>query len=103
MEFCQKCGSMILIEKDKANCVNCGFKPKKKPKIESSEKMNVKESVAVIKEGQDDNTNPVVEMICQKCKNKKAYFWVLQTRASDEAETKFYKCTKCAHTWRVYK
>lgn len=102
MEFCQKCGSMILIEKDKASCVNCGYKPKKKPKIEVSEKIKTKKSIAVIKEG-EDNTNPVVDITCQKCKNKKAYFWVLQTRAADEAETKFYKCTKCSHTWRVYK
>ena len=102
MEFCPKCGSMILVDKNKAACVNCAYRPKKKPKIETSEKINTKEMVAVIKEG-EDNINPIIDISCQKCKNKKAYFWVLQTRASDEAETKFFRCTKCAHTWRVYK
>jgi len=102
MEFCQKCGSMILIEKNKAICANCGYKLKKKPKIEASERIEKKESVAVIKEGQD-NPYPIIEIICPKCKNKKAYFWTLQTRAADESETKFYKCTKCSHTWRIYK
>ncbi len=102
MEFCAKCGSMILVDKDKAECANCGYRPKKKPKIESSEKISNKESVAVIREGQD-NTYPIVDITCKKCKNKKAYFWTSQTRAADEDETKFYKCTKCNHSWRVYK
>lgn len=102
MEFCQKCGSMILVTKNKAVCANCGYKLKKKPKIEASEKITKKDSIAVVKEDQDI-TSPVVEIVCPKCKNKKAYFWTNQTRAADESETKFYKCTKCKHTWRVYR
>lgn len=102
MEFCQKCGSMILVQNNKAACVNCNYRPKKKPKIEVSEKIDKKETVAVIKEG-EDRTDPVVDIVCQKCRNKKAYFWTSQTRSADESETKFYKCTKCSHTWRVYK
>ena len=39
---------------------------------------------------------------CKKCNNTKCYFWTVQTRAGDEAETKFFKCTKCGHTWREY-
>ena len=102
MEFCEKCGSPILIKEGKASCVSCGYKMKKKPKIESSEKIRKIETIAVIKEGQDE-INPIVEISCLKCKHKKAYFWTMQTRASDESETKFYKCIKCRHTWRVYK
>ena len=102
MEFCQKCGSVVLADKSGAICMNCGHKSKKRPKIESSEKLNVGESVAVVR-GDQDNTNPIVEITCPKCKNKKAYFWTLQTRAADESETKFYKCVKCNHTWRVYR
>jgi transcription factor S len=79
-------------------------KPGSKKKIVIAEKVKKHNSVAVIDDKQS-NTNPVVEMKCPKCKNKKAYFWVTQTRASDESETKFYKCTnsKCSHTWRVYR
>ena len=102
MEFCEKCGSPILIKEGKAACVNCGYKPKKKPKIQSSEKIEKKGSIAVVKEGQDE-INPIIEIKCPECKNPKAYFWTMQTRASDESETKFYKCTKCRYTWRVYR
>ena len=102
MEFCEKCNGLIIVQGDKAQCANCGYKPKKRVKIESSEKIESRESVAVINE-KAENVYPEVEMTCPKCKHKKAYFWTTQTRASDEAETKFYKCTKCNHTWRKYR
>lgn len=101
MEFCEKCGSVIMVAGDKAACANCGYKPKKKVKITTSEKIDEKENVAVVKG--DDEVHPIVEMKCPKCKNKKSYFWTQQTRSSDESETKFFKCTDCKHTWRVYK
>ena len=102
MEFCEKCKAIIIVQDDKAICPGCGHKPKKKPKIEASENIEKKDSVAVIKEG-DDNTYPIVQIQCPKCDSKKAYFWTTQTRSSDESETKFYKCVKCQHTWRVYR
>ncbi len=102
MEFCEKCGGMIRVEVGKAACVSCGKKLAKKPKIEASEKIENKETIAVINE-EASNTYPIVEMECPKCKNKKSYFWTLQTRAGDESETKFYKCTKCKYTWRKYR
>jgi len=102
MEFCEKCGGIIKVEENKAACAACGHKLSKKPKIEISEKPNYKDTIEVIREDAS-NVHPVIEIECPKCKNRKAYFWTLQTRAGDESETKFYKCTKCAHTWRKYR
>ncbi len=102
MEFCEKCGSVITITDNRVACANCDHRPKKKPKIEASEKIEKHETVAVINE-EEDNTYPVVQIDCPSCKNNKAYFWTIQTRAADESETKFYKCLKCKHTWRKYR
>ncbi|MBU0761210.1 MAG: transcription factor S [Nanoarchaeota archaeon] len=102
MEFCEKCGSVILVKDGKAVCAGCGHKQKKKPKIKASEKIEKPDAVAVVNADQDD-IHPQVDMKCSKCKNKKAYSWAMQTRAGDESETKFYKCVKCKHTWRVYR
>lgn len=93
---------MIMLTEGKAICGRCGHKSKKKVKIESSEKINKRETIAVVNEA-ETNTYPEVQITCPKCKNKKAYFWTTQTRSADESETKFYKCTKCTHTWRVYR
>ncbi len=101
MDFCNKCQGLIIMKDGKTFCASCGHKSDKKLKIKTSEKVENTEKIAVIKK--DDNINPIVDIKCSKCKNKKAYFWTMQTRSSDESETKFYKCTKCENSWRVYR
>lgn len=105
MEFCPKCGGLILVDdKKKAGCSKCSYKPKGRIKIQASEKVNKAVEVAVVDE-KKSSTHPIVKIKCKssKCKNDKCYFWTLQTRSSDESETKFYKCVKCDHTWREYR
>jgi DNA-directed RNA polymerase subunit M len=98
MEFCPKCGSLLTGK----NCARCDYKSDKEIKLESSQKIFTKKEIAVVNEGENE-VHPIVEKICTKCKNPEAYFWTKQTRAGDEAETRFFKCTKCKHTWREYR
>ncbi len=98
MEFCPKCGSVIIGK----NCARCDYKAEQEIKLETSQKIVVKKEVVVVNEDENE-VNPVVEMTCEKCKNPEAYFWTKQTRAGDEAETRFFKCTKCRHVWREYR
>lgn len=101
MEFCPKCGCVIVADKKNSACPRCGYKPKSTVKLESSEKINAKPEIGVIND-KDDDTFPVTNATCPKCSHKEAYFWSSQTRAGDEAETRFFRCTKCRHTWREY-
>lgn len=102
MEFCPKCGSVLEEKRKNFGCVRCNYTSKSKVKIESNEKIAEAKEVGVVKEKEID-VFPVVSWSCPKCKNKEAYFWTSQTRAADEAETRFFKCTKCKHTIREYK
>jgi len=103
MEFCSKCGAIILItDRKKAVCAKCGHRPKGRVKIQISEKIEKTKKIPVIDE-KKFSTYPKVKIKCIKCSHDEAYFWTLQTRSSDESETKFYKCLKCEHTWRVYR
>jgi DNA-directed RNA polymerase subunit M len=100
MEFCPKCGA-ILVQKRKNNgCPRCSYSTKNKLKITTSEKINAKTEVPVI--SNKEEILPIVLEKCKKCKHEKAYFWTIQTRAGDESETKFFKCVKCGYTWRNY-
>ena len=101
MEFCPKCGSVLIEKRKKFGCVNCNYTAKGKIKIESNEKMKEKQEVGVIKD-KDTDVFPVINATCNQCGHREAYFWTAQTRAGDEAETRFFKCTKCKHTWREY-
>lgn len=102
MEFCPRCGAVLIQKRKKDGCPRCSYSAKGRIKIKTSEKIDEKKKVAVISE-KDTEVHPMVDHECKDCGNKKAYFWTMQTRASDEAETKFFKCTKCEFTWREYR
>ena len=101
MEFCPKCGAVLVQKIKNAGCPRCNYSAKGKVRIRTSEKIDEKKDVPVIME-KDSETHPTVSEECKECGNDKAFFWTVQTRASDEAETKFFKCTKCGVTRRDY-
>ena len=102
--FCPKCGS-ILVPKTKDGkkimvCVRCGYESDDTSAKISDKLIKKKRNVEVV--DKSASQYPIVDAVCPKCGNKKAYFMTMQTRASDEPETKFFKCTKCSYTWRDY-
>lgn len=101
MEFCPKCGAVLVQKRKNAGCPRCGYSSKNKVELTSSEKVEKPKELKVISK-KDTETKPIVAEKCHKCGHGKAYFWTLQTRASDESETKFFKCVKCGHTRRDY-
>ncbi len=102
MQFCPKCGSILVQKTKNFGCPRCNYSTKEKVNMKIKEKVDEKQEISVIKEKEVD-VMPTVEALCKKCGHKEAHFWTSQTRSSDEAETKFYRCKKCSHTWREYK
>jgi len=102
MQFCPKCGAILIQKTKNFGCPRCSYSTKEKVKLETKEKINEKTEIGVVKE-KDMDVLPVVEADCKKCSSKEAYFWTSQTRSGDEAETKFFRCKKCNHTWREYR
>ena len=102
MEFCPKCGAVLIQKRKNDGCIRCNYASKSKSKLKTSEKMNEKKEVAIIRE-KDVEIYPIVEGECKKCRHNKLYFWTMQTRSTDESETKFFKCVKCEFTWREYR
>jgi len=102
MEFCPKCGAVLIQKRKNDGCPRCNYTAKGATKLKISEKVNKpKNKIEVIKK--DTSTFPIINEKCKECGNEKAYFWTVQTRSGDEAETKFFKCVKCEHTWREYR
>jgi len=110
--FCPQCGGLMKpIKSSEAVtlvCTRCGYK------IEASEgdlkhyKLSVKiahsekEKTIVLGEVNTGSLPVTREVICPRCGNNEAYYWMIQTRAADEPPTRFFKCTKCGHVWREY-
>ncbi|RLF96056.1 transcription factor S [Thermococci archaeon] len=110
MEFCPKCGGVLLPKKGILYCRKCGFEKKiddnstaaiiiERKRDRGDEEGNPK-GVILIEE--EIATLPKAKVKCPKCGNTEAYWWMYQTRAGDEPTTRFYRCTRCKHTWREY-
>ncbi len=110
--FCPKNGSILMPKKDgtksvmvcreggkiTTECKVCGYKPSEN-KAEIKEAGTTMRKIEVIEKVE---THPKVRIKCPKCAHKIAYYWTQQTRGADEPETRFFRCTKCNHTWREY-
>jgi DNA-directed RNA polymerase subunit M len=102
--FCPKCGSILMPRKDKEKKVlacSCGYVDKGKESKTLREVVPAEKKIEIVGDD-EDKVLPLIEVECPTCKNMQAGYWLVQTRAGDEAETKFYKCTKCKHIWREY-
>jgi len=102
--FCPKCGSVLLPKREGSKKVlvcSCGYKGSNIENTKLTETVTKKEKEVEVIE-KEINVLPKTKVECEDCGNREAYFWTLQTRAGDEPETKFLRCTKCKHTWRDY-
>lgn len=99
--FCSRCGSMMFPSKGDWECRRCGHKKKIGEKDEEKVREKKEEKETLIIDGKLD-TLPRTKTECPSCGNPEAYWVMRQTRASDEPETRIYRCTKCAHTWREF-
>ncbi|MEM0480847.1 MAG: transcription factor S [Candidatus Aenigmatarchaeota archaeon] len=107
MLTCPKCGNLLFPKKEKGKnylvCRKCNYKTEaKKSLIVSSGIKEEKKEAIVISAKEEKESLPVTNVICPKCGNDKAFWWMQQTRSADEPPTVFYKCTKCNYTWRSY-
>jgi DNA-directed RNA polymerase subunit M len=103
VEFCPECGSLLLPKEGVLQC-RCGYTKKigeeEKEKYNLEEKPKEPREIPIIEE--ELQQMPTVKADCRECGNTVAYYWMLQTRGADEPATKFFRCTKCKHTWREY-
>jgi DNA-directed RNA polymerase subunit M len=107
MEFCDKCGAMMIPSSDEdgsrfLKCRSCGHKKKLKGKLTVSHRIEKTPRDKIVVVDDDSIPMPVTKAICPKCGNNDAYYWTVQTRRGDEGATEFYRCTECKHTWRNY-
>ena len=102
MEFCPKCGAMLLPKEGILKCNSCGYSNK----LEDSENYKLSkeieehENVKVL--GEVEDMRSTIKETCPECGHDEAYYELKQTRSADEAPTRIFTCAKCKHTWRAY-
>ena len=98
MQFCPKCG----IRLKKGTCQKCGYTESETKQDAKKKSQEQKSELTVLDENEITETLPTITIDCEKCDNREAVWWMLQTRSADEPTTQFFRCTKCNHTWRNY-
>ena len=99
MEFCPKCGTILVKKTKHFSCPKCRYVSREKIKLIASEKIENKNKINVLKKDAS-NVWPKVKETCPKCGNDEAYTHTVQMRSGDEGETIFFRCTKCSYQWR---
>ena len=106
MEFCKKCGSVMVAKEENKKtvlvCRKCNTKVKKYKPLKIQEPVEKKPQDEIIIIEKNEEVLPKTKAVCPKCGHKEAYWWLRQTRSADEAPTLFLRCTKCGHSWREY-
>jgi len=101
VNFCPKCESLLIPSPEKKTLTcSCGYSMRSKAELKLKE-VNKQETESKV-DSEGEETLAKVKEECPKCGHPEAYNWSLQTRATDEPETQFYRCLKCKHTWREY-
>jgi len=107
MQFCPKCGKLMLPKKSESGvtivCSSCGYteKGEKLEEYRVVKKAGRGENITVLEE-KTEPTLPTTRTHCPSCGHDVAYWWLRQTRAGDEPSTRFYRCVKCGKVWREY-
>ena len=102
MMFCPKCGALLKIKREKNKkyfSCSCGYTNRDIGDVQLKEEVKHDEKVIDVIDDEKEPL-PLTNAECPRCGHGKAYYWLVQTRAGDEADTKFYKCEKCKYTWR---
>jgi DNA-directed RNA polymerase subunit M len=101
--FCPNCKTLLRPSGENLICPRCEFEKPIGEKAEPTVREQLDVELKDVPVFEDMDTLPIDETVfCPKCENKGAYWHLRQTRAADEATTRFYRCTKCKHTWREY-
>ncbi len=99
--FCEKCRCLMFPKDGKLVCNKCGAEVAPGKKQQVIKHKSTEKEVAFM--GELSGTLPTTDDVeCPKCGNRSAYWVLRQTRAADEPETRIFRCTKCAHSWREY-
>ena len=103
IQFCD-CGSIMEYTEGRLKCRKCGKEKEIKKGAKAKITAHAPKKELIVLES-DKSDLPTTAKACPKCGNARAYWWLIQTRSSDEPPTQFFKCTniKCKHTWREYK
>jgi len=111
--FCPKCGGLLRAKEGSRAEFECpnprcgGFEQKAKElSKEGVSRLKIEKNRSEVEDcpvvDAIEGVMPKTAVPCPKCGHNEAYWYLRQTRKSDEPETTFLTCCKCGYKWRKY-
>ncbi|KQC03159.1 MAG: DNA-directed RNA polymerase subunit M [Methanoculleus sp. SDB] len=104
MMFCPHCKSLMVSTGGQLKCRKCGYLREMEGNDERLKKTRLRSEKVLTIVDSDEHiaTLPTTNVKCPECGHNTAEWWLRQLRSADESEVRFFRCTKCRHTWREY-
>jgi DNA-directed RNA polymerase subunit M len=101
--FCERCGKLLKNQGGNFVCTSCGWSKSDvaRSQLTKVDKRTEKE-IVIVDDTEKIQTLPTIAVKCPECGHNEAGWWLRQLRSADESEVRFFRCTKCNHTWREY-
>lgn len=103
MMFCPHCKKLMVSSGGQLKCRKCGHIQEiaDNKQMMKTHQRHEKE-VTIVDSDKHMTTLPTTSVKCPDCGHNTAEWWLRQLRSADESEVRFFRCTKCKHTWREY-
>ena len=101
--FCEKCGKLLKNQNGVFVCSICGAERSDTTAshLVKTDK-RIERELIIVDDIEQIKTLPTIAVRCPTCNHNEAFWWLRQLRSADESEVRFFRCTKCSHTWREY-
>lgn len=106
--FCPQDKGLLRPVEGVLTCPKCGYQKGKSESmiVKGKAQDDIRKSVVIDEETAEKEKGllpTTTDYQCEKCGGEKAYYFLRQTRAADEATTRFLECVECGHKWRDYR
>jgi len=104
--FCPHCCNLLLSELDldglRFYCRTCPYIFHVEHRLSERTSLSKKKVDDILGGEQAWAHTDQTEAFCEKCGNRRAYFFQMQTRSADEPMTIFFRCSNsdCKHQWK---
>jgi len=98
MNFCEKCGDVLIIQDGVYTCPKCGYE---EPIAGSSyEVKREKKEIKKVYVQRDNEEVTTIRISCPRCNNDRATVENVSTGMGVSVMVQKYTCTECKHSWR---
>lgn len=98
MNFCEKCGEVLIIQDGVYTCQKCGYKETIADSSYTVKREQTDIKTVYVQKDKEEATT--IKVSCPRCNNDRATVENVSTGMGVSIMVQKYTCTECKHSWR---